>query len=71
MGKVDDMRAMRAERWASQQKFTSSYAASARSHALDKPDEALQEPALCGHMSISKKSCTREAAHDEKNHRYQ
>lgn len=70
MGKVDDMRKMREERFASMQKTSSSFQASARSKALDDTREAPLTDELCGHRAISGKSCTRPKDHSEKNHRY-
>ena len=68
MGKVDDLRRMREERWASMQKPNSSFQVSQRAAEIQRAADTGSE--LCGHQSISKKSCTRPAGHSEKNHRY-
>ena len=34
------------------------------------PDEGAAEPDRCGHRSMNNRSCTRDAGHAEKNHRY-
>lgn len=74
MGKVDVMRAMREAKYAATQKQAPEVRASKAKAALEQATGPASAPAeLCGHRSISKKSCTREADHlatGTKNHRY-
>jgi hypothetical protein len=59
MSKMDELRAMREARYEN---------AAAR---VDKPVEAAEPQAdLCGHRAISGRTCTREAGHAAKSHRY-
>lgn len=75
MGKVDDLRALREARYAASQKVSS--AAERATKAQRALAKALAPPAptgeLCGHRSVSGKSCTREKDHQAtgtKSHRY-
>lgn len=58
MSKMDAMRAMREARYAER---------SARADTPAEPDPAEQ---LCGHRSMSGRTCTREQGHEAKSHRY-
>lgn len=82
MSKTDDMRAMREARYAgSEARATPSDAAVARrsakpravkaeAEAVAAPDPAPRHDDLCGHRSISGRTCTREQGHSAKSHRY-
>lgn len=79
MSKMDNLRAMREAR------YEQAVARAARptttttpppepsvpTVASRAPDDLLEpEPALCGHRAISGRTCTREAGHAAKSHRY-
>lgn len=74
MGKVDDMRALREARFAAQSKpVTPAKKAAKAAAALSAVVSPAPTGELCGHRSISNKSCTREKDHQAsgtKNHRY-
>ena len=77
MGKVDDMRALREARYDAMQRAKSPATAESKSVKARKALQAATTPAatgeLCGHRSISNKTCIREAGHQAagtKNHRY-
>jgi hypothetical protein len=59
MSKMDDLRAMREARYAAAAKAPARPAATAAASG-----------ALCGHKAIGGRSCTRDAGHSEKSHRY-
>lgn len=77
MGKVEDMRRLREQRAAA---VHAPAAAPARSRqaappvrTAAAPDRAVPDTGLCGHTSISGRSCTRDKDHQKagtKNHRY-
>ena len=78
MGKVEDMRRLREQRAAAVRAPAAAPARStqapppARTAAAPVPDASPDE-GLCGHTSISGRSCTREKDHQKagtKNHRY-
>lgn len=56
--KMDGLRAMREARF------------EARPGQQPKRPAKVDEPTLCGHRSISGRSCTRELGHASKTHRY-
>ena len=80
MSKMDNLRAMREARYqaaaARAPKPAASSATDARRSSraakaqpsVETPDET--GPALCGHRAISGRTCTREAGHASKSHRY-
>lgn len=78
MSKMDDMRAMREARYQAARAGATKPTASAKKQRVEPPDrgerlEAVTESAvegLCGHRAISGRTCTREAAHAAKSHRY-
>jgi hypothetical protein len=85
MSKMDNLRAMREARYAQAEarakaatsakapKAPSSRATAAKTPATPSviPEPAVgAEPALCGHRNISGRTCTREAGHAAKSHRY-
>ena len=77
MTKIDAMRAMREARYeASRRPAVSPTAApDTKPHVPHraKTAEAVPEPAqagLCGHRAISGRTCTRDAGHAAKSHRY-
>ena len=74
MGKVDDLRALREARYAATRKPASPESKSAKARkALQEAESPAVIEELCGHRSISNKSCTREKDHQAtgtKNHRY-
>jgi hypothetical protein len=72
VGKVDDLRRLREERYVAMQRGDKTVRQRAADIDNDKgaPYQKPDLTSLCGHLSISKKSCTRPAGHSEKNHRY-
>jgi hypothetical protein len=78
MSKMDDLRAMREARYQRSAVRPAQQPPPARSKpARPEPavpqasdDVAEQEAALCGHRAISGRTCTREAGHAAKSHRY-
>jgi hypothetical protein len=82
MSKMDDLRAMREARYAQAaaragrpRAARQASAPAPRSSAPPTPDDVpdpVPEPAtsLCGHRAISGRTCTREAGHAAKSHRY-
>lgn len=81
MSKTDDLRAMREAKYAraaahragqaAPQAVTPDPAPKAKPKAKATPAEEPTEPGgLCGHRSINGRTCTREAGHAAKNHRY-
>ena len=85
MSKMDDLRAMREARYeaaraAKPGASTTTAAAQPQAAAAPKavepaantPTSELTEPeaALCGHRDMSGRTCTREAGHAAKSHRY-
>ena len=83
MSKMDDLRAMREARYAeSQARAKASATTKASAVAPGKPerprtlavvpDPPEPEPtdALCGHRNMGGRTCTREAGHAAKSHRY-
>jgi hypothetical protein len=81
MSKMDDLRAMREARYA-QAQSRSGQADSPGRPPAPKPAPARQDAslvqvaeadageALCGHRSISGRTCTRPSGHSAKSHRY-
>lgn len=86
MGKVDDLRKMREARYEAMQRrkvdpslllpglsvevVGNADTIKAAEEAAANYDIPLVDPDLCGHKSVSGKSCTRPKDHTEKNHRY-
>ncbi|KRE93878.1 hypothetical protein ASG76_10665 [Nocardioides sp. Soil774] len=84
MSKMDNLRAMREAKYAEAQKRAGSAparsraavppAAPAAKKSAEKPAPAAAEPSaseeLCGHRNMSGRTCTREAGHAAKSHRY-
>ena len=85
MSKMDNLRAMREARYEESQARAKASAGSAAPKAkapppapapllADVPDSPTevpeQETALCGPRAISGRTCTREAGHSAKSHRY-
>jgi hypothetical protein len=85
MSKMDDLRAMREARYEQSRvrARTTAPAAPARpatTATVSRPEQAAvlavvpdppeAEPALCGHRNMSGRTCTREAGHAAKSHRY-
>ena len=78
MSKMDGLRAMREARYAEAgaraAQGTSRPAPKVRAApevaATPQPDPPEPESALCGHRAISGRTCTREAGHAAKSHRY-
>jgi hypothetical protein len=84
MSKMDNLRAMREAKYAEAQKRAGSAparlpaavapAAPAAKKLAEKPAPAAADPsaseALCGHRNMSGRTCTREAGHAAKSHRY-
>jgi hypothetical protein len=85
MSKMDGLRAMREARYAEAAARTTQPAASRPrlripndapaagptvTPAASGPVEPEAEAALCGHRAISGRTCTREAGHAAKSHRY-
>ena len=78
MSKMDGLRAMREARY--QQAASRSPQPTTRPKAPEKqavraverevPAQDDEAPALCGHKAISGRTCTREAGHASKSHRY-
>lgn len=77
MSKVDAMRALREARRAAAAPSAPvaprvaprAPTATARAAQVD-PSGLEAVPGLCGHRSMNGRSCTRDAGHAEKNHRY-
>jgi hypothetical protein len=86
MSKMDALRAMREAKYAAAQKAAktakpaarpkvapeaapSKAASAARALAAD-PGLAAETDALCGHRNMGGRTCTREAGHAAKSHRY-
>jgi len=63
MSKMDNLRAMREARY-------EQAAARAKPSPSPTPDPPEPVTALCGHRAISGRTCTREAGHAAKSHRY-
>ena len=82
MSKMDNLRAMREARYEqgraqAAQRAGATSAPKARattprsgSDATGTPEAAAEVEELCGHRSMNGRSCTREAGHAAKNHRY-
>jgi hypothetical protein len=84
MSKMDDLRAMREARYEQAaaralkpaptpgSRATSQARATAAAQPADAPVLTVAEPdeARCGHRGISGRTCTREAGHAAKSHRY-
>ena len=76
MSKVDAMRALREARYAATPKQPAAQGAPRPKQALQAPHQkravVAESPAdtRCGHRSMNNRTCTREAGHAEKNHRY-
>jgi hypothetical protein len=82
MSKMDNLRAMREAKYDANAKRAASPgagapkrpapvappAASAPASAVEAPGET--DEALCGHRNMSGRTCTREAGHSAKSHRY-
>ena len=69
MSKMDDLRAMREARYAASKTQTRPAAAAPKAPARAAA-AAPATDALCGHKAIGGRTCTREAGHSEKSHRY-
>ncbi len=85
MSKLDAQRAMREAKYARDRARAQERTGSAPVRAAARPPVAPPVPAaaasasaaakpatdaLCGHRSMNGRTCTREAGHSEKNHRY-
>ncbi|GAA4720748.1 hypothetical protein [Nocardioides conyzicola] len=82
MSKTDELRAMREAKYAraaaaqsgqapAQPKAEPKAAAkTAKAAPVAPPEAATQTDGLCGHRSMNGRSCTREAGHAAKSHRY-
>lgn len=86
MSKMDNLRAMREARYAEMAKRSpeSTKPAASKTGAKSAPaskrppvappapveSDESSEPALCGHRNMSGRTCTREAGHAAKSHRY-
>jgi hypothetical protein len=81
MSKMDDLRAMREARYEqSRARAKTAPAAPARpattamvsrpEQAAVVPDPPEAAPSLCGHRNMGGRTCTREAGHAAKSHRY-
>lgn len=75
MTKVDALRAMREARYAENQKRAAGGGTKPAAPRAPKKPAAAPEPetapeGLCGHKSMNGRSCTREAGHPQKSHRY-
>jgi hypothetical protein len=81
MSKMDNLRAMREAKYAAAQKRTAGAPArpkapvapptpTAARRAVAEPDAPDVAEALCGHRNMSGRTCTREAGHAAKSHRY-
>lgn len=73
MSKMDDMRAMREARYAQSAARAAKPAPAPKRTERPAPppaDPDLPEARLCGHRSISGRTCTREHGHEAKSHRY-
>ena len=81
MSKMDNLRAMREARYAEAQKRAGSAPARPRAAVAPPVGAAKAAPVkkatvpapdgeLCGHRNMSGRTCTREAGHPQKSHRY-
>lgn len=71
MSKMDDLRAMREAKYAKNNARPAAPAARRTAPiASARPAEPADTGALCGHSSINGRTCTREAGHAAKSHRY-
>ncbi len=75
MSKMDNLRAMREAKYARAQAGGATarrnLVAPTKSAQTSAPEpEASSSEALCGHRNMSGRTCTREAGHDAKSHRY-
>lgn len=79
MSKMDDLRAMREARYARATAGSTKPPASPRRAVRSAPKQVADIPAavpeaveeqLCGHRNMSGRTCTREAGHAAKSHRY-
>ena len=79
MSKMDDLRAMREARYARATAGATKPPASPRPAVRSGPKQVEKTPApvpeaveeqLCGHRNMSGRTCTREAGHAAKSHRY-
>ncbi len=79
MSKMDGLRAMREARYAdaaaraargTPRPAPKVPAAAPKVATAAQPDQPEPESALCGHRAISGRTCTREAGHAAKSHRY-
>lgn len=78
MSKMDGLRAMREAKYQAASRAAKPASATKRPKALPKqadapasvPDVDAAPEALCGHRNMGGKTCTREAGHAAKNHRY-
>jgi BRCT domain type II-containing protein len=79
MSKMDALRAMREARYEEAAKAAKKPATAKASKPTTKPAKApversappaADEAGLCGHRAISGRTCTREAGHAAKSHRY-
>lgn len=74
MSKADQLRMIREANWHARQKGVVQTPAEKQERAEKALAEALAPPKpvtdFCGHQGIGGKTCTRQAGHTEKNHRY-
>ena len=79
MSKMDDLRAMREARYEqararaatpANKPTTAKAPVAPTASAESAPAPAAPDTALCGHRAISGRTCTREAGHAAKSHRY-
>lgn len=78
MSKMDELRAMREAKYAranasakpTAKKPTPLVAPRDETPSGPAPDPAEETGALCGHRSMNGRTCTREAGHSAKSHRY-
>jgi hypothetical protein len=83
MSKMDNLRAMREAKYAANAQRTAGSASAPRKPAPVAPpaaqapqataapvEETATADALCGHRNMSGRTCTREAGHAAKSHRY-
>jgi Tfp pilus assembly protein FimV len=78
MSKMDNLRAMREARYEQAKARAASPAASPvptakpKATTVSSPAPQVSEPgtSLCGHRSMNGRTCTREAGHAAKSHRY-
>jgi hypothetical protein len=71
MSKMDALRAMREARYEEAAKAAKKPATKTAKTPVPRPaPPAADEAGLCGHRAISGRTCTREAGHAAKSHRY-